>query len=188
MIIFYDTGTREIVGLSMIMNDTSNSVQEPTFKSSFPKNPPEGVGYYYTPNDATIANELWTYRLLFDSRGKPVSIERKPPRPYIRLSSDATDRDGNGVPEIIADGKAQCNITASVRDSNGDVLTSFDGMVTFRTTGGVLFDREVKCVNGEARTALRSVEETLTPRITAAAPGCITGGMDIEFVFETVFR
>ena len=172
----------------MIMNDTSKSVKEPTFNSSFPKTPPPDIGYFFTPNDATVANDLWAYQLKFNRRGKPDSIERKPPKPLIHLSTNAPDKDGNGIPEIIADGKAQCNIMASIRDNNGSILTSYDGSVTFRTTGGVLFDRDVKCKKGVAKTTLRSVEETLTPKITATAPGCIPGEIDIEFIFETVFR
>lgn len=172
----------------MIMNDTSNKLKEPTFTSSFPKNPPPDIGYFFTPNDATIANELRAYQLIFNKRGKPESVERKPPKPFIHLSTDARDRDGNGIPEIIADGKQQCYITASVRDQSGSLLTYFAEPVTFKTTGGVLFDREVKCKNGVAKTTLRSVEETLTPTITATAPGCVPGDIEIEFVLETVFK
>jgi len=172
----------------MIMNDTSNKLEEPTVKSSFPKNPPADIAYFYTPNDATIANELWAYQLIFNKRGKAEAVERKPPRPSIHLSTDAEDRDGSGIPQIIADAKQQCNITASVRDHNGSILTHFGESIRFKTTGGVLFEREVKCKNGVAKTTLRSVEETLTSTITATAPGCVPGDIEIEFVLETVFK
>ncbi|GEM_PF-3584980 len=188
MIIFYNKRTRNITGVSMIMNDTSTKLKEPTLKSSYPKNTPPDIAYFFTPNDATIANELWAYKLKFNKRGKAESVERKPPLPYIQLSTDAPEKDGHGIPEIVADGKQQCNITASVRDHNGSILTHFREPVTFKTTGGVLFDREVKCKNGVAKTTLRSVEETLTPTITATAPGCVLGEMEIEFVLETVFK
>ncbi len=187
MIIFYNKNTRQIVGVSMLMNDSSGKVKEPTFQSSYPENAPSDVNYFFTPNDASIANQLWAYHLIFNKSGKPESIDRKPAKPFIQIKTDAADKDGNGIPEIIANGKDQCAITASVRDHNGSLMTHFDGMITFRTTGGVLFERDVMCKNGVAKTTLKSVEETLTPIITASSLGCIPGEIEIEFVLETVF-
>ena len=188
MIIFYHTESREITGVSMIGNDTSKKIKEPTLQSSFQNDPPSHTGYFYAPNDAAIANEIWAYRLVFNSRGKPESIERKPPLPVIHISTDANLRGGDAIPEMIANGKEQCNITASVRDQGGSLATHFDGTVRFRTTGGVLFDKEVKCRNGVAKTTLRSVEETVTAKVTASAPGCVPGEIEIDFVLETVFK
>ncbi len=188
MIIFYDTESREITGISMIGNDSSNKIKEPTIKSSYQNDPPAHTGYYYTPNDAAVANELRAYRLVFNSRGKPESLERKPPLSVIHISTDPKHKGTKDVPEMIANGKDQCSITASIRDRSGSLATHFDGKVRFRTTGGVLFDREVKCKNGVAKTTLRSVEETVTAMVTASAPGCLPGEMEIEFVVETVFK
>lgn len=187
MIIFYDRNTKEITGVSMLLNDSSGNIKEPTLKSSFPVNPPKDINYFFTPNDAFIANQLWAYQLMFDTKGKPETIERKTPKLHIQMKTDAKDNDANGIPDIIANGKDQCTITASIRDTNGSLITHFNGKVTFKTNAGVLFDRDVECRNGVAKTTLKSTEETITSTITSHAEGCMEGKIDVDFVLETVF-
>jgi hypothetical protein len=106
--------------------------------------------------------------------------------PYIELSVDAPDHDGDGIPEMKADGKSNVTITASIRDEEGKVLTRASNNIHFLTTGGVLSDRIVKCKNGVAKTSLQSVKETLTPTITAFSDGVQKGEIKVEFVHPDI--
>jgi hypothetical protein len=106
--------------------------------------------------------------------------------PYIDLSIDAKDHDGDGIPEMKADGKSKVTITASIRDEEGGIVTNASNQIHFLTTGGVLSDRMVKCKNGVAKTTLQSVKETLTPTITAFSDGIRVGEIKVEFVHPFV--
>ena len=98
------------------------------------------------------------------------------------LSTDAADHDNNGISEIPADGESRAVITANIRDHTGNLMTDVVKEIYFETSGGILLERNVKTVNGVARTTLQSVRETLIPEITATAEGCLDGTIKIEFV------
>ena len=183
MLIVYDMNTKEIKGVSLILNDTSGKIKGPTIQSSFPsfKVIPNMSGFE-VPDDDRIANELYRYELKSGARGRPAGLVRKTPSSIIELSTDAKDQDGDGIPEIRADGTAQATITASIRDVNGRLLTSASNLVRFETTGGRLSDRNVKCKKGVGKTTLQSVKETLTPVITAYSDGCKLGQIKIAFL------
>ncbi len=181
MLIIYDTRSKKIKGLSMIINDSSGRIQQPSKRSTLKKLIPN-IGTYVAPDDLSVANEIYKFQLKFDKRGNPVGIEKKPPKPRIELSTDAPDHDNDGVPEIPADGESRATITANIRDHTGNLLTDVVKEISFETTGGILLERNVKTVNGVARTTLQSVRETLIPEIIATAEGCIDGSVKIEFV------
>lgn len=181
MLIIYDMQSKKIKGISMITSDSSARIQQPSKRSTLKKLVPN-IGTYVAPDDINIANEIYKYQLKFDKRGNPVGIEKRPPKPRIELSTDAPDHDNNGVPEIPADGESRAMITANIRDHTGNLMTDVVKEIFFETSGGILLERNVKTVNGVARTTLQSVRETLIPEITATSDGCIEGKLKIEFV------
>jgi len=187
MIIIYDRKSREIIGVSMVSQDNSGLTAKPTMKNVLRKDSGStNLMEFEVDDNATIANEIYKYELKFSSSGEPKDLVRKPILPYIELSIDARDHDGDGIPEMKADGKSKVTITASVRDEEGKVVTNASNLIHFLTTGGVLSDRTVKCKNGVAKTTLQSVKETLTPTITAFSDGIREGEIKVEFVHPDI--
>jgi hypothetical protein len=137
---------------------------------------------FHVPDDENVANQIFKYDLKFSSGGAPKELVKKAALPRIDLAIDAPDNDGDGIPEMKADGKSRITITASIRDEEGKIVTNANHIIHFLTTGGVLSDRTVKCKSGVAKTTLQSVKETLTPTITAFSEGIRTGEIKVEFV------
>ena len=187
MIIIYDRNSRKIVGVSMVAQDNSGLAASNSMKNILRTeklNP--NLMEFAVPDDETVANEIYKYEIKFSSSGEPKEIVKREKLPFIDLSIDAPDHDGDGIPEMKADGKSIVTITASIRDDEGKIVTSAKNDVHFLTTGGVLSDRIVKCKNGVAKTTLQSVKETLTPTITAFTDGVRTGKMQVEFVHPDI--
>ncbi len=187
MIIIYDRQTREIIGVSMIAMDNSGLTRKPSMKNIMrAENINPNLMEFQVPDDENIANEIHKYELRFSSSGEPKELMKRDTLPHIEIAVDAPDHDGDGIPEMKADGKSTVTITASIRDEEGKVVTNAKNNVHFLTTGGVLSDRIVKCKNGVAKTELKSVKETLTPTITAFTDGAIKGETKVEFVHPDI--
>jgi hypothetical protein len=187
MIIIYDRKSQEIVGVSMVAQDSSGLAVSKSMKNilrSDAINP--NLMEFVVPDDETVANEIYKYEIKFSSSGEPKELVKRGIPPFIDLSIDAKDHDGDGIPEMKADGKDTVTITATIRDEEGKVVTSAKNDIHFLTTGGVLSDRVVRCKNGVAKTTLQSVKETLTPTITAFTEGVRTGSMQVEFVHPDI--
>ena len=81
MLILYDPETRQIKGVSMILNDSTNKVPQPTIDSSLPRlTVYSNTDAYFVPDDEMIANNLADYELTFNRQGKPSGILRKSTR------------------------------------------------------------------------------------------------------------
>jgi hypothetical protein len=171
----------------MIAQDNSGLTRKPTLKDVLRSDmlKPD-LMEFQVPDDDTVANEIFKYDLKFSSGGAPKELVKKDTLPEIDLSIDAPDHDGDGIPEMKADGKSRITITASIRDEEGKIVTNANNIIHFLTTGGVLSDRTVKCKNGVAKTTLQSVKETLTPTITAFSEGIRTGEIKVEFVHPDI--
>jgi hypothetical protein len=187
MIIIYDRKTRDIVGVSMVGQDNSGLIRKPSMKNILRSDRLDpNLMEFHIPDDETVANEIFKYDLTFSSSGNPKELVRKGALPYIELSIDAPDHDGDGIPEMKADGRSKVTITASIRDEEGKVVTRAGNDIHFLTTGGVLSDRIVRCKSGVAKTTLQSVKETLTPTITAFSDGVRKGEIKVEFVHPDI--
>jgi hypothetical protein len=187
MIIIFDRKTREIIGVTMISQDNSGLTGKQTMKNVLRSDKANtNLTEFEVDDNETVANEIYKYELKFSSSGEPKDLVKKPILPYIDLSIDAKDHDGDGIPEMKADGKSKVTITASIRDEEGGIVTNASNQIHFLTTGGVLSDRMVKCKNGVAKTTLQSVKETLTPTITAFSDGIRVGEIKVEFVHPDI--
>jgi hypothetical protein len=183
----YDRKTRYIVGVSMIAQDNSGLASSKSMKNVIREetiNP--NLMEFLVPDDETVANEIYRYEIKFSSSGEPKELVKKESLPYIEISIDAPDHDGDGIPELKADGKSTVTITASIRNEDGSLVRNAKNEIHFLTTGGVLADRYVKCKGGVAKTSLQSVKETLTPTITACTDGARKGEMKVEFVHPDI--
>jgi hypothetical protein len=100
----------------------------------------------------------------------------------ISLTTDAPDWDGDGKPELPADGKSATIIRASLRDVAGKVMEDQPVSVRFRVTRGSLSAREAATKNGLAEVKLTSAPETTECRVLAMAPGFETQSLILEFI------
>ncbi len=123
------------------------------------------------------------------SKGKVDTVELEPRfRGSVTLSTDAQDRDGDGKPELPADGKTSATVRATLQDRKGKPLTNYPDPVRFRVTRGTLGQREVKAKKGVAETAVASSVETTECEVTATAPGLKPGRLTLEFIPVDEFR
>jgi hypothetical protein len=110
-------------------------------------------------------------------------IVAKPPEPaaLLKISSTAKDADGDGVPELTANGKDKATITVeAIRPDGAPVAEPIP--VTFRTTAGRLSARVVELEEGKAEVQLTAGRETVAVTVTAAAPGFADARLELELV------
>lgn len=103
-------------------------------------------------------------------------------RGRIELSCDLPDRDGNGVPELPADGEAVTLIRATLLGASNEVLTKEAATIRFRVDRGLLSHRQVNTEKGVAEVGLRSVPETVHIRVIAAAEGFEQANLELEII------
>jgi hypothetical protein len=101
--------------------------------------------------------------------------------PKIVLNTSAKDTDGDGFPELPADGKSKAEITATLYDALGTVVDE-QVEVTFRTSAGVLFARWVNTKKGEAKVTLTAGNETVMASVSASAEGFEPASIEFEFL------
>ncbi|XHS77629.1 hypothetical protein ACFJGW_18175 [Burkholderiaceae bacterium UC74_6] len=100
----------------------------------------------------------------------------------IVLSCDLPDLDGDGRPELPADGSGVAHIRAQLL-GNDKKPVKVDGLrMDFRVTRGRLSHRQVTVHGAEAAVELHSAAETVATRITASASGFAAGVLTLEFV------
>lgn len=112
----------------------------------------------------------------------PRIIER--PRPALgalALFTTAVDADGDGVPELRANGKDATAINVDATHADGSPV-AVAVPVTFRTTAGRLSARVVELDEGTASVQLTAGRETVAVTITATAPGFAPARLELEFV------
>lgn len=179
MLLLYNKKTGEILGVSMLISDSSGLAPQPNMENVGFK--VKGVDGYVIPDDEIVLRNLHSYRMEFDAEGNPIGFVRKETF-KIDLSTDAVDANGDGVPEIPAGGAA-CTVIASVRNEYGKVIKDRPFRIQFVTTGGILRESLVDTRTGVAKVQLDSVPESKRVHMLARAEGCIAGELDIDFVF-----
>jgi hypothetical protein len=113
---------------------------------------------------------------------QPAIVESAPPaQAKIILTTTAKDTDGDGLPEILADGQSQAQITAQLLDADGKPVKGAP-VVQFRTTAGALSQRSVPCSKGKASVQLRANLDTVAVTVSAFADGFQGARLQLEFV------
>ncbi|MEJ3748628.1 Ig-like domain-containing protein [Actinomycetes bacterium KLBMP 9797] len=176
MLIVYDRETRQVVGhCGQIFEN--GEWREPTVDEVFGHLKLATLEALYV-NEVTEA-KLFRYgpenlRLAFDEKGTATGIELKP---ALKLRCDARDADGDGVPDLPADGAAATVVTASTTDRAAGVA------ITFRTTHGALSSRTATTTqDGAASVNLRASTETVLATVTATADGYRSGSLQLEMI------
>jgi len=172
MIIIYNRVSGEIVGHCSRVFD-SGKWREPTLEELFRNQDRSNLASVHFADDARyLAYGPQNWRLQRDASGTVTGIERLP---FLLMSSNIADTDGDGIPDLPADGASVAQITAKTSNSA-------DIDVTFRTTRGSLSQRTIHASNGSATVELRAATETVAVVVTATAPGFRPGKFFLEFV------
>src|SRR5262245_7854252 len=114
---------------------------------------------------------------------KPVVVEKRAPAPLPRLvlMTSAADTDGDGLPELPADGRSPADLTAILLDAGGAALQG-PVEVQFRTCAGTLTRRNAVTKGGQATVQLRSSRETVMATVRVFAEGFEPASLSLEFV------
>ena len=105
----------------------------------------------------------------------------KTAQPALVLSATAKDTDGDGVPELKADGRSSTTVTVTAQTATGEKIQA-PVAVTFRTNGGRLAARTVALKDGSASVQFTAGRETILVHITASAVGCDSAHLELELV------
>ena len=114
---------------------------------------------------------------------KPKLIEKKQAArmPTINLKSNAKDTDGDGIPELPADGQSKATITASIKDASGKLQRkSLELFIT--TSAGALSARRIKTRDGKASFELTSSHDTVLATVNVSAQGYDAEFLQFEFM------
>lgn len=182
MIVVFDKKTNKIIGAATRVFD-SGRWREATLQELYPDAKPEELGCVYIKDSVKYAvlPDRNAWQIKFDEKGAPVGVERKPSPPKIHLTTNARDTDGDGLPELAADGKSKATITIEVKDAK-DKLVKKDFLLNFRTTGGALSARRVEATGGKAKVEFTSSTETVTATVSASAEGFEEASLTFEFM------
>jgi hypothetical protein len=184
MIFVYKKDSLEYVGMATRVFDNGR-LREATVEELYPDAEPGTLGFIHVEDSPRYAmaggRDAWQFKL--DDKGVPVGVEHKPSPPAIHLGSDAPDADGDGLPELAADGKSSVTITAELREAGfkGKRIRR-DVPLVFKTTGGTLSQRFVMAKDGTAKVTLTPSLETVTATVTAVAEGFATGSLTFELL------
>jgi hypothetical protein len=172
MLVVYDKTTGKIVGHCSQVFD-SGKWREATLQELYPNQDNTNLAAAYMPDDARFVGYGTTnWRLRKDESGAVLGVERLP---ALILSTDAKDSDGDGVPDMPADGTSVAHITVTTADNSNT-------QVTFRTTRGSLSQRTVATADGKAVVELRAPSETVAAGVTATATGYRPATLTMEFI------
>lgn len=127
-----------------------------------------------------VESELELYPFDVTVAGFPHAprIVKRPPVQLgvLKLTCTAADGDGDGLPELRANGKDSTTVTAEAGGAPAETA------VTFRTTAGRLSARVVDLEDGKASVQFTAGRETVAVQITASAPGFADALLNLELV------
>jgi hypothetical protein len=174
MIVIFDPKTDQIIGHASRVFD-SGKFREPTIDEVCPDHLERKLESLYLPDEPRyLMFGPEHYRLRRDETGAVVGIQLIG---RISVSCDATDHDGDQIPDIPADGTSTTVITAELEGGSADVE------VAFRTTRGSLSRRSAKTDDqGKATVTLRAATETVPATVSVTAVGYRPGSLTVEFL------
>jgi hypothetical protein len=180
MIFVFDKETKHFVGMATRVFD-NGTMREATVEELYPNTDRSKLGFVYVEDSPKYSMNPEGWQLKFDQNGEAIGIERKPNLPKVFLATNAIDTDGDGMPELPADGQSKAVIRAQVKDSQGQLIQG-DLLLDFRTTGGTLSARKVPTQTGQATVELTASLETVQVTVTVSAEGVTENSVTFEFM------
>jgi hypothetical protein len=101
--------------------------------------------------------------------------------PTISLKTTARDKDKDGVPELVADGKSRASITVTVKGAGGKLYRKPVGLY-ISTSAGRLSARRLTTKNGKARFTLTAGFDTVLATVNVDADGFESDFLQFEFM------
>jgi len=179
MIFVYEKGSNKFVGLAGRLFDNGHW-REAKLEELYPNDHSklgavivkDSPKYYLDPN-------AWQFST--NDKGEVTGIERKPTPPKITLSTKAKDTDGDGLPELNADGKSKATIDIDIRNTKGELHKKTVNL-RLRTTGGRLSARRITTKNGTASVDLTAGMDTVTVTVSVEADEMETQQLTFELM------
>lgn len=144
MILIYEKGTNKYIG-AMPQIFENGTWREPTVEEIYPDKDTSNWGFI-TVSDSPrywLADGGYTFKL--DKKGNPVGVMLKP---WVKLSIDAEDTDGDGLPEVKPKAKTKIKVEVELdKEDKQNTKSSFKLILS--TTGGVLESRRIEVSPGK---------------------------------------
>ncbi|HEX2898146.1 MAG TPA: hypothetical protein VHS96_00350 [Bacteroidia bacterium] len=185
MMVVYEKGTNKYITMVPQIFD-NGTMREYTLEELYPNWDHSKYGVFYvedTPKYAVQQHAHW--QLKIDKSGTPVGIEYRP-RLTLKLSTNAPDTDGDGIPEILVKelggtSRPAETVEITVQVMDGQKEAKSKEPVKLSVTGGTLSSRYLDMSKrGLAKVALTASHETVTITVTASAPGMDSATMKFE--------
>lgn len=178
MIVIYEKGTNEFISMMPQVFD-NGSLREAKVEELYP-NDHQKYGYIIVEDSPKYHLNPTHWQFKLDKKGVPVGIEHKP-TPKISLSTSAQDSDGDGMPELKADGSSTARIDIQLMDGIKPLKKEVDLKVS--TTGGRLSQRMLSTnKSGAASVELQSTTETITITVTVSSEGLHSESITFELM------
>ena len=180
MIFIYEKGSNAFIGTATQVFDTG-VWREPTLEELYPDRDISKLGFVQVEDSIkySLDPDSWVFDL--DENGIPVGVVRSTGAYKLTLTTDAKDTDGDGLPELLADGKSKAAIVITLEAKNGKPVNE-SHEVFLSTTGGRLSKRRITTQDGKATVSLQAVEETITITVTAKVKGLEEARLTFELM------
>lgn len=180
MIFIYEKGTNKFLGVATQIFD-NGTWREATIQELYPDADHSKMGAIVVKDSPKYYLDIDAWRFSLDANGVPNGIERKPSPPVITLTTNAKDTDGDGMPELKADGKSKATIDIEIRNPKGELVKKAVDL-RISTTGGRLSARRLSAKNGKASVELTSTLDTITITVSVEADELETQRLTFELM------
>lgn len=179
MIVVYKKETNEFIGMAPQIFD-NGVVRDYTLEELYPNLAPEEYGCFFVEDSPRYVMNPTHWKFKLDKNGVPIGIEHKPTL-ALKITTDAEDTDGDGMPELKADGSSKAKLTVKVYD--GAKVKKTTAQIKLSTSGGRLDQRIFDLKNkSQLTTYLTSTTETITITVTASAEGMHSDSLTFELM------
>jgi hypothetical protein len=180
MIFIYEKGSNKFLGLATRIFDNGNW-REATLQELYPNADHSKMGSIVVKDSPKYALDQHAWRFSTNDKGEVTGIERKPSPPKIILSTNALDTDGDGLPELKADGISKATIDIEIRNPKGELLKKAVDL-RINTTSGRLSERRLTTKKGTASIELTSTMDTVTVTVSVEADEMETQQLTFELM------
>jgi hypothetical protein len=179
MTFVYEKGTNKFLGFASQIFDNGNW-REATLQDLYPDADHSNIGVVVVKDSSEYLDpNAWQFAV--NAKGEVTGIERKPIPGKISLTTDAKDTDGDGLPELKADGTSKARINIEIHNAKGDLVKKSTAL-RVSTTGGRLSARRITTKTGTASVDLTSTLDTVTLTVSVEADDMETQQLIFELM------